>query len=85
MCPWVEVHDSYVVGLVVHEATLVCCPDYNLVVICAKENEEMSRMVTVLDRYRVNQPLVYPTDKIKHYLKEHFIADQSVVQLDPER
>ena len=53
--------------------------------ICAKENEAMSRMVTVLDRYRVNQPLVYTMDRIQDYLQAHFTADQTAVQLDPER
>ncbi|KAI0241298.1 E3 ubiquitin-protein ligase [Lamellibrachia satsuma] len=46
--------------------------DCRLVVICSKEREDRSRLVTALDKHRVTSPIVTTVTRIQTYLKTHF-------------
>ncbi|KAI0227837.1 hypothetical protein LSAT2_021672 [Lamellibrachia satsuma] len=46
----------------------VCC----LVVICSKEREDRSRLVTALDKHRINTPIIATVKDVQAYLKKHF-------------
>jgi len=68
-------------------------PGLQLVVICCRENEIQSHLVSALDRYRVDVP-ADDSKAIQQYLKKHFIVDHCqylrdgmnpASHLDPEK
>ena len=60
--------------------------EYRLLILCSRENEDKSFMVTAYDRYRVKNMILFQTEAIKAYLKNHFhVAGKTAAELDPER
>jgi len=41
-------------------------------VICGKEREDRSRLVTALDKHRINNPIIASVKDVQTYLKQHF-------------
>ena len=46
--------------------------DYRLVIICSKEEEEKSHIISKLHNHRRPFAQIYDTDKCQSYLKDHF-------------
>ena len=64
--------------------------DFQLVVICSRETEDQSRLVTALDSNRVANTVSQPPEEIRRYLQNHFIVQPirsrivPAATLDPE-
>ena len=59
---------------------------YCIAVLCSREREDKSRLVTALDSNRVDPTPLPPQSSIASYLKQHFINQTpgSTALLDPE-
>ena len=69
---------------------MVLFSDFQLVIICAKEREDKSTIVTAFERHRVHNPILQDTKHIQAYIKAKLcVGDeaqpQSIAELDPER
>lgn len=63
----------YLTLLHLYYTVIVLCVDLRLVVICCREQEVRSNIVSALDRYRVHMPQ-FDHNELKTYLKKHFVV-----------
>jgi hypothetical protein len=65
--------------------------DYQLVVVCTKENEFRARIVAALEKYRRPSPSLSNSNLVRQYLRTRFVAQinrgglPSASILDPEQ
>ena len=60
------------------EEVVFILPDYQLVVLCSREQENRSRLVTSLETSRVEAPVIFPLEDIKRYIQDKLTVSQDV-------
>ena len=56
--------------------------DFRLVVLCSSECEETSPIATMLDRFKVSAPYMDRMEKIREYMKAHFLTVMGNADVD---
>ena len=56
---------------------------FQLVIICAKEREDKSTIVTAFERFRVDTPVLHSTNDIQRYLEQHFSNKDATLVVQP--
>lgn len=61
------------------------CTEFQLVLICSKEREDKSVVVTAFERYRVQTPVLQKDSDILRYVTEHLKSGAISEKLDGGR